>query len=407
MKQKEVKVTFYLKKSETNDEGRCPVMAQLTIGKYSEVAFSAKMLVPVSLWSSGRAAGKSREAAEINSQLDEIRASALTIYRELSTRREQVTAEDVRSALLGMAFGQETLLSYYHAHNLDFDKHVGINRVKGTARLYWNALNHVTTFLKKEYKQTDVPFTALNRSFIDKFDLYMRTEVKLAPSTIIGMTTRLRTIIGKAITDGIITADPFAGYEPQRPERVRRYLTREELERLMTTPLDKKYLYRIRDLFLFSCYTGIPYGDMCHLTPNDIEIAEDGQVWIKTYREKTKINYEIPLLELPLYILEKYKNTSRKGLLLPMFRNSDMNYQLKLLAQACNIDRKLTFHMGRHTYATLITLSQGVPLETVSKMLGHSQIRTTQIYAQVTDNKIETDTQALNERIAGEFSVVI
>lgn len=119
---------------------------------------------------------------------------------------------------------------------------------------------------------------------------------------------------------------------------------------------------------------------MCHLTPNDIEIAEDGQVWIKTYREKTKIN-EIPLLELPLYILDKYKNTSRKELLLPMFNNSDMNYQLKLLAQACNLDRKLTFHMGRHTYATLITHSQGVPLETVSKLLGHSRVATTQIYA--------------------------
>lgn len=133
MKQNEVKVTFYLKKSETNDAGRCPVMAQLAIGKYSEVAFSAKMLVPVSLWSSGRAAGKSREATRINSQLDEMRASALSLYRELSARREQVTAEDVRSALLGMACGQETLLSYYRTHNLNFDKHVGINRVQGTA----------------------------------------------------------------------------------------------------------------------------------------------------------------------------------------------------------------------------------------------------------------------------------
>lgn len=156
MNQKEVKVTFYLKKSETNDEGRCPVMAQLAIGKYAEVAFSAKMLVPVSLWSSGRAAGKSREAAEINSQLDEIRASALSIYRELSARREQVTAEDVRSALLGMAYGQETLLSYYRTHNLNFDKHVGVNRVQGSARLYWIVLNHVTKVKAEDGTRTSL-----------------------------------------------------------------------------------------------------------------------------------------------------------------------------------------------------------------------------------------------------------
>ena len=217
----------------------------------------------------------------------------------------------------------------------------------------------------------------------------------------------LHTVINKAIAAGIITADPFAGYEPPRPERKRRYLTREELQRLMTTPLPSSRLYLVRDLFLFSCYTGISYGDLCRLTAANLETAEDGTTWIKAAREKTGVSFEIPLLDLPLRIINKYRDIMPDGKLLPMYGNSELNRGLKQLAAACGIDRKLTFHMARHTYATEITLSHGVPMETVSRMLGHSRVDTTQIYAQVTDNKIGTDTQALDKRIAERFTIAI
>ncbi len=406
MNQVDVKVSFYLKVNETNAEGRCPVMGRLTVGG-SECVFSAKMLAPRSLWMSGRIKGKSAEAVEINRRLDELRASALAIYREQSAVRDRVTAEEVKCLLLGMAYGQETLLDYFRSFIEQFEKRVGVNRTAKSACTYRYACEHIKRFLSERLRLSDVPFSALDRSFVDKFDLYLRTERKLAPNTIVLYMSRLHTVINKAIAAGIITADPFAGYEPPRPERRRRYLTGEELQRLMSTPLSVPRLYLVRDLFLFSCYTGISYGDMCRLTAANLETAEDGTVWIKAAREKTNVEFEIPLLDLPLHIIDKYRDTTSDGKLLPMYGNSELNKGLKSLATVCGIDRKLTFHMARHTYATEITLSHGVPMETVSRMLGHSRIDTTQIYAQVTDNKIDTDTQSLDERIAERFTVAI
>lgn len=312
MNQDDVKVAFYLKKNETNTEGRCPVMGRLTIGR-SESVFSAKMLAPLSLWMSGRAKGKSTEAVEINRRLDELRASAISIYREQSAVRERVTAEEVKCLLLGMAFGQETLLSYFRSHIEYFEKRVGVNRVAKSVHTYRCAYEHVERFLLKRFRLSDIPFSALDRSFIDKFDLYLRTERQLAPNTIVLYMSRLHTVINKAIAAGIITADPFAGYEPSRPERKRRYLTREELRRLMITPLSVPRLYLVRDLFLFSCYTGISYGDMCRLTAVNLETAEDGTTWIKATREKTNVEFEIPLLDLPRHIINKYRDIMPDG----------------------------------------------------------------------------------------------
>ena len=407
MNQANVKVSFYLKKSEADADGNCPVMAKLNIGKYSEAAFSVKMRVPQSRWASGRASGKSVAAKEINNRLDEIRAMALGIYMEQSAVRERVTADEVKGILLGMASEQETLLSYFRQFIGNFEKRVGINRAEGSLKAYRNAYNHIARFLQVRYKLSDIPFSALDRSFIDKYDLYLRTERNLAPGTIINLTVQLKTVVGEAIADGIITASPFLGYEPVRPKAVQKYLTAEELHRIMTTPLHRQTLYHVRDMFLFSCFTGIPYGDMRLLTKENLSLAEDGTWWIKSARQKTKVEFELPLLDLPLQILNKYRDTAPDGKLLPMYCNSMLNLYLKEIARICNIDRPLVFHAGRHIYATEITLSHGVPLETVSKMLGHSQIETTQIYAKVTDDKIDADTRVLNRKISERFSVVI
>lgn len=407
MNQANVKASFYLKKSEVDTGGNCPVMAKLNIGKYSEAAFSVKMKVPQSRWASGRASGKSVAAKEINNKLDEIRAMALGIYAEPSAVRDGVTADEVKKQLLGMACGQETLLGYFRQFIGNFEKRVGVSWTEGSLRAYRNAYNHVGRFLKCKYKLSDIPFTALDRSFIDKYDLYLRTERNLAPITIINLTVQLKTIVGEAIADGIITNYPFAGYEPVHPKVEQKYLTAEKLQRIMTTPLHRRTLYHTRDLFLFSCYTGIPYGDMRLLTKDNLSLAEDGTWWIRSARQKTRVEFEIPLLDLPLQILKKYRDAAPEGKLLPMYCNSMLNLYLKEIARLCHIDRPLVFHAGRHTYATEITLSHGVSLETVSKMLGHSRIETTQIYAKVTDDKISTDTRALNRKISERFSVII
>lgn len=407
MNQKNVKVSFYLKKSEVDADGYCPVMARLNIGKYSEAAFSMKLRVPQKMWAAGRAAGKSVAAKEINNRLDEIRARAFGIYAELSAVRDGVSAEEVKHRLLGMASGQETLLGYFMKFIGNFEKRVGINRTAKSLASYKNAYNHLERFILSQYKVSDISFTALNLSFIEKYDLHLRTECSLAPGTVINLTIRLKTVVKEAIADGIITAYPFFGHECEHTKPEQKYLTDDELHRIMTTPLHSPSLYHVRDMFLFSCYTGIPYGDMRLLTEDNLSKAADGTWWIKGSREKTDVEFEVPLLELPLRIIRKYRDTASGGKLLPMYSNSTMNLYLKRIARICGIDRRLVFHTARHTYATEITLSHGIPLETVSRMLGHSRIETTQIYAKVTDDKIDSDTDGLNERIAERFSVVI
>lgn len=419
MKQEEVKVSFYLKKNvfgkpraETNSfalcrgekrctkvnesdaSGRCPVMARLAVGR-SQCVFATKCSAPSSLWMSGRMKGKSAAAVEINRRLDEMRASALAICRELSPVRKKVTAVEVKCQLLGMASGQEALLGYFGRFIERFEKHVGVDRSAKSAACYKNTFKHLSRFLSSKFNLTDLPFGALDRSFIDKFDLYLRTECRLAPSTIVLLMSRLKTVVGKAIASGIFTTDPFVEYEPQRPRRQQRYLTCEELHRLMTTPLPTSNMYHIRDLFLFSCYTGISYGDLCRLTAANLETAEDGTVWIRAIREKTNVEFEIPLLDLPLRILDKYDGLAPEGKLLPMYCNSAINAALKTIAALCGIDRRLTFHMARHNFGTHITLSLGVPIETVSRMMGHKRIVTTQIYAHVTGTKVEDDMRRL------------
>ena len=309
MNQVDVKVSFYLKKSEADAKGNCPVMARLNVGKYSETAFSVKMSVPHTMWHSGRATGKSVAAREINRQLDEIRASALHIYQEQSAIREGVTAEDVKCLLLGIASGQQTLMSYFRTFIKNFEKRVGVNRVAGSLRAYKYAYMHVEKFLNEKYKLT------------------------------VHLTTSFRAIINEAVADGILTFNPFWGYEPERPQREQKYLKAEELELMMTTPLHNARLYIVRDLFLFSCYTGISYGDMCLLTKEDLVTDENGTLWIRTSRKKTKVEYEVPLLEVPLHILNKYRDVEPNGKLLPMYCNSDVNLSLKKIAAICGIER--------------------------------------------------------------------
>lgn len=399
-----VKVWFYLKKNEANDKGRCPVMARLTVGRTVAV-FSMKMIVPASLWVSGRMLGKSFEATHINRQLDEVRASVLSLYRERSAMRNDVTANDIKCRLLGMNDGQETLMCYFHSFIEKFERRVNIDRTVSTLNSYRIVYKRLSGFLQQKYRLTDISFTALDKSFIDKYDLYLRTECHLAPGTIRLLTTRLRTIVGHAVTEGIIAADPFTGYESERPRQKRRYLTHEELKRLMLTPLDTPQLCLVRDLFLFSCFTGISYRDMCRLTKENLVQSETGNAWIKSERTKTHIAFDVPLLELPMRVLDKYRDVAEDGKLLPMYSNQVMNDHLKKIAAICGIGLNLVFHMARHTFATEVTLPAGVPLETVSHMLGHASIRTTQIYAKVTDDKIEKDTRSLDTRIAQRFSV--
>ena len=398
MNQEDVRVSFYLKKSEADEQGECPIMGRLNVGKYSEAAFSVKMTAPESAWLSGRATGKSARSREINRQLDEIRASALSIYQDLFALREKVSAEEVKCILLGMAYGQETLVAFFLRFIKKFEKKVGVNRVEGTATYYKYACSHLIQFLNKEYNLSDIPFTALDRSFIDKYDLHLRTDCRLGAGTILLLTTHLMTVIRRAKSAGILTSNPFAGYEAERPAREIKYLTEQELERIMSTPLHNRKLYHIRDLFLFSCFTGLAYADLKRLSEKDIIQKEDGSQWIRIRRKKTDVASYVRLLDIPLRIIEKYKPERRSDKIFNVYCRS---YLIKLTKEVGEqYGFYMTFHQARHNFGTHITLSLGIPIETVSRMMGHTSITTTQIYAEVKSRKVDEDTKALREMSA-------
>lgn len=401
---KELKVTFYLKKNETRADGTVPVLGRIRIGS-SMVQFSAKVNVTEKLWDvkSGRAKGKSKAATNVNAELDNLCVAIHSAYKELQLKSDNVLALDVKNAFQGIATEQDTLVKHYEYLNEKFYKNVGVNRSVDTYKRYCVALNHLKKFLHKKYKVRDMAFQALNSTFVKSFDLYLRADLGFSNHTIINIMARLHLVIKSAMDNGVIRQDPFIDYEYISQPLVARCLSEKEFNLILKTPLPKDNMNLVRDVFIFSCMTGLAFSDLRNLTPEHLKQAEDGVWWIHTARKKTGTPCHIPLMELPLQLIKKYKGISEKGRLFPMLSCSKTNINLKKIAKICGIERCLTFHQARHTYASLITLSQGVPMDTVRELLGHRDWRSTRIYAHLTQEKISNDMVNLQSKIEGKF----
>lgn len=401
---KELKVTFYLKKNETRADGTVPVLGRIRIGS-SMVQFSAKVNVTEKLWDvkSGRAKGKSKAATNVNAELDNLCVAIHSAYKELQLKSDNVLALDVKNAFQGIATEQDTLVKHYEYLNEKFYKNVGVNRSVDTYKRYCVALNHLKKFLHKKYKVRDMAFQALNSTFVKSFDLYLRADLGFSNHTIVNIMARLHLVIKSAMDNGLIRQDPFIDYEYISQPLVARCLSEEEFNLILKTPLPKDNMNLVRDVFIFSCMTGLAFSDLRNLTPEHLKQAEDGVWWIHTARKKTGTPCHIPLMELPLQLIKKYKGISDKGRLFPMLSCSKTNINLKKIAKICGIERCLTFHQARHTYASLITLSQGVPMDTVRELLGHRDWRSTRIYAHLTQKKIGDDMVNLQSKIEGKF----
>lgn len=400
----ELKVTFYLKKNEMRADGTVPVLGRIRIGK-SMVQFSAKVYVQEKLWDiqSGRAKGKSRAAVNANAELDKLCVAIHYAYKDLQLKNDNILAVDVKNSFQGIASEQDTLVKHYEYLNEKFYKKVGVNRSIDTYKRYCVALNHLKKFIQKKYKVNDMSFQALNPTFVKAFDLYLRADLKMANYTIVSIVARLHLVIKSAIDNGLLRQDPFMDHKYVTEPLVARYLSEKEFNLILKTPLPKDNMNLVRDVFVFSCMTGLAFGDLRNLTPDHLRQAEDGMWWIHTARKKTGTPCHIPLMELPLQLIRKYDGISDKGKLFPMLSCSKTNINLKKIAKICGIDRCITFHQARHTYASLITLSQGVPMDTVRELLGHRDWRSTRIYAHLTQEKIGTDMSDLQARIGEKF----
>jgi len=292
----------------------------------------------------------------------------------------------------------DTLMQLFEKHNGDVAKQVGVSVGKATLQKYNVCKRHFSEFLEKQYKRSDLKLTELTYVVIREFDLYLRTEVGQNPNTATKTMKTFKTITLLGQKMGVLLHDPFMNHRFHIEPVNRGFLTDEEILLIAHKQINIPRLELIRDIFIFSCFTGLAYIDVSNLTPDHIVTLGDKQ-WIMTQRQKTSVETNVLLLDIPKAIIAKYGGkTYRNGKLFPMLTNQKTNSYLKEIADICGIKKNLTFHLARHTFATM-SLSKGVPMESVSKMLGHTNIRTTQIYARITNKKIEHDMEELADKL--------
>ena len=395
------KVLFYLKRNAPKKNGLIPVMCRITVNdKISQ--FSCKLDVEEKTWNIelGRVSGRSTVAQETNRMLDKIRVGINKAYQDICDKDNYVTAEKVRNVFLGMGMNHETLLAVFRQHNEDYEKQVG--KIK-SLRSYWKyciVYKHLEEFIKQRYKVSDIALKELAPAFITDFELFLRTEKNHCNNTVWSYMMPFRSIIFMAINNGWLQRDPFYAYSITKEETKRGFLSKEEINLLIKGTFKKPSYTLIRDLFIFCTFTGLSWTDMANLTKENLQTSFDGHLWIKTNRQKTGTESNIRLLDVAKHIIEKYDGMTDDNKLLPVPCYVNCKNSIKVIAKKCGIEKNVTWHMSRHTYATTVCLSNDVPIETLSKMLGHRSIRTTQIYAKITAEKVSRDMEKLSKQIA-------
>jgi site-specific recombinase XerD len=402
------KILFYVRKNQVNKDGKASIMIRLSVnGEMSQ--FSSKLNIEPALWdvNQGRAKGNSMQSRQLNNYLEDIRTSLRNHYREIEIHEAYVTAEKIRNAFLGYDTKHQTLLELFRNHIEDARKLIGISKTAATVAKYDRTCRRLEEFINVKYKISDIALKEIGHKFITDFEIYLRSISKCSQNTTAKFIQIFRMIIIEAKNNGWIFMDPFVNYKIRFNRVDRGYLTDQEMQTIMDKEFVSKRLEQVRDIFIFSCFTGLAYVDVKHLTTDNIRMSFDGKLWIMTHRQKTDTPVNVPLLNIPLSILKKYEAKHPNGQLLPVLSNQKLNSYLKEIADLCGISKNMTFHMARHTFATTTTLSKGVPIETVSKMLGHTNIQTTQIYARITNEKISQDMQLLSGKLNDIEQVIL
>lgn len=394
------RISFFLKKSIVRKNGNSPIIGRITLNR-EKVEFSTKLGISSSKWDVevGEAKGNSQEAFSLNEDLNSIRMTLYTYYRNLSERCEIVTAEKIRQMYTQTETYPQTLLTLFKKHNDDELKLVGHGRSMSTYKKYDLAYRRVQDFMLYKYSKNDIYLDNLNLEFINDFEIYLRTNCNLGVNMTAKMIQFLKKVVNLARNIGIIGFDPFFQHQSKWAKVNIEYLTKQEIKKITKKELPIKRMDVVRDIFLFSVFTGLSYIDIKNLTVNNIQQQHDGSYWIITKRQKTDNSVELPLLDIPQKIIAKYESERKDLTLLPVMSNQKMNSYLKEIADVCGIHKRLTFHVARHSFSTSIMLDHGVSMETLSKVLGHSNIKTTQIYAKVTNKKVNYEMSALSKKL--------
>lgn len=390
-------VIFIIQKGKIREDGTVPIVARITVNG-EMVHFATRMYIHPDRWQPKdyRTAGKTKEEKQINEMLEELRVLIRRKYDEMLRREEVITAGKLKNTITGLDQNATTLLQVCDRFIEDYTDLLKTEQCcRETYLRYKLTRNRLAEFMQARYRLPDMAVKELHPRFATDFDRWLRMNYRLTNNSTMKLMRQLKTMLHVGYLNGWSKNDPLAGYKLHFEKVDRGYLTDEELDRLANKVFAMKRLEVIRDLFLFSCYTGLAYIDLKHLSADMIRRWPDGNLWIDTKRQKTDVPVHVRLLDVPIRLIEKYDGTTEGGLLFPVPSNQKVNSYLKEIASVCGIDKDLTFHMARHTFATTVTLANGVPIETVSKMLGHTNIQTTQIYARVIDTKINSDMEVL------------
>lgn len=398
---------MYVRASRANAAGHYPIYVRITLhGNRSE--FSTKKYIDPKKWDDKamRVRGNTEEARIINGYLDSLRNKIIQTELHFQYQSEAVTLLQFMNVLRGRSTGRErTIIPIFEDHNKRVQGLLGTDFAPDTYQRYLTSLKHTQDFIRFRYGKDDIALSRIDHAFITDFDFFLRSERSCSNNTAVKYLKNFKKIIRICMANGWISQDPFLNYKVRIQEVKREVLTKEELEIIIQKDIKVERLALVRDIFIFSCFTGLAYIDVKQLTPAHLVKGIDGQLWINTHRQKTDTSSRIPLLDIARGIIEKYKDHPKsinEGTLLPVFTNQRTNAYLKEIADICGINKRLTFHCARHTFATTVTLSNGVPIESVSKMLGHQSIKTTQHYAKVTDNKVAGDMEKLKHALADQ-----
>lgn len=406
MRTEMLKIKMIAHKGKPNKSGRVPILMQLTIGQQT-CHISTKQNILPEKWGDGKPIGHTREDQAITAVLEEIRTKAYNKFLQLQGQNINVTPERLKQALLGKDQVQPRgYVEIFDQWLVEYSKMVGITTSKRTLDKYILVRNRLQDYIASQLGVKDISLEEVTPKFLSNFDNYLRVEYNMANNHAMKIRQKLRTIYKVAIDNGWVSKNPFSTVKIHFEPVERDVLTKSELAALIQTDMIFDRLEKMRDVFVFACFTGLAHCDVAGLTKENIITDEAGQVWLKTHRQKTSEMVDIPLLEIPQLIIKKYQGMKElNGKLLPTLTNSCSNLYLKEVAVRCGINKTLTFHMARHTFATTVTLSNGVPIESVAKMLGHRNIRTTQIYAKIIKDKLAEDMSKLATRICGDYSI--
>lgn len=406
MRTEMLKIKMIAHKGKPNKSGRVPILMQLTIGQQT-CHISTKQNILPEKWGDGKPIGHTRENQAITAVLEEIRTKAYNKFLQLQGQNINVTPERLKQALLGKDQVQPRgYVEIFDQWLVEYSKMVGITTSKRTLDKYILVRNRLQDYIASQLGVKDISLEEVTPKFLSNFDNYLRVEYNMANNHAMKIRQKLRTIYKVAIDNGWVSKNPFSTVKIHFEPVERDVLTKSELTALIQTDMIFDRLEKMRDVFVFACFTGLAHCDVAGLTKENIITDEAGQVWLKTHRQKTSEVVDIPLLEIPQLIIKKYQGMKElNGKLLPTLTNSCSNLYLKEVAVRCGINKTLTFHMARHTFATTVTLSNGVPIESVAKMLGHRNIRTTQIYAKIIKDKLAEDMSKLATRICGDYSI--